>query len=103
MRLGMFPVHAQTADGTRHDTVRVYATDDTTELWGLTGGQPAIITTGAGLVKQARSVGERFADGTKAKWTLHLADGAEWLLTPAGGCGCGHKLKTFDPSKAVRT
>lgn len=101
MLLGLFPVHVQ-AHGEQFQTVRVYATDDFTEVWALVAGQPSVVATGAGLVKQTRGMGHRFEDGTRAKWVLVLADGTEWLVSPAGGCGCSHPLKKFDPSKAER-
>lgn len=101
MLLGLFPVHVQVGEETHH-TVRVYGTDAFTELWALVAGKPQVVATGAGLVKQARGMGHRFADGTRAKWVLELADGSEWLVSPAGGCGCGHALKRWDPSKAER-
>lgn len=102
MRANLFPLHLQAGDQTFR-TVRFYGTDDYSEAWGLEGQTPVVVATGSGLVKQARSAGERFADGTKAKWVLILADGSTWLASPAGGCACGHKLKHFDPSKVVRT
>lgn len=101
VRLGLFPVHVQ-VDGQRFDTVRVYGTDDYTEVWAYPGGTPTVVATGGGLVKQARAMGEFFADGTRAKWSLQLADGTSWLVSPAGGCGCSHPGKRHDPSKAVR-
>lgn len=101
MRLGLFPVHVQVGDQ-RFDTVRVYGTDDRTEVWGLVAGKPAVAATGAGLVKQARALGDRFADGTRAKWTLELADGTTWLVSPAGGCGCSNPLKAFKPERLER-
>lgn len=103
MRLGLFPAKVQTGDGATYSQVRVYATDDTTELWGLAAGKPAIVATGPGLVKQARGVGHKFTDGTRSKWVLQMADGTEWLCTPGDGCGCSHPLKSFRPERAVRT
>lgn len=100
--VSLFPVHVEVG-GEQHRTVRVYATDAFTEMWALVNGQPQVVATGAGLVKQARGMGHRFEDGTRARWVLQLVDGTEWLVSPAGGCGCSHPLKKFDPSKAVRT
>jgi hypothetical protein len=97
----MFPLNVETAAGLLK-TVRVFGCDEFTEVWGLVAGQPAVIETGAGFVKQGRSQGETFGDGTKAKWTLLLADGTVWLATPSSGCGCGNKLKSFNPERAVR-
>ncbi len=102
MQYGLFPARVQ-AGATQHQRVRVYCTDEVTELWRMENGQPTVIATGPGLVKQKRAMGERFEDGTRAKWVLLLEDGQEWLVTPGGGCGCSDKMKAFNPAKAVRT
>lgn len=102
MPTNLFPVNMQVGDE-RFDQVRFYGTPEYSEVWGLVAGKPAVVATGAGLVKQSRAMGgETFADGAKAKWTLPLIDGVVWLCSPGAGCGCSHPLKRFDPSKAVR-
>lgn len=102
MNYGLFPAKVQAA-GEVFEQVRVYATDNFIELWGLVDHKPAVVVVGAGLVKQGRGIGQFMTDGTRAKWTLALADGTTWLMSPGAGCGCSHPLKRFDPSKAVRT
>lgn len=97
----MFPAKVQVGD-TVHEQVRVYATDEYTELWALVAGKPSVVATGAGLVKQGRAMGALMADQTRAKWALQLTDGTLWLASPGGGCGCSHPLKRFNPSKAER-
>lgn len=102
MAVNLFPINAQ-VDGQRFDQVRFYGTDGRGELWGLVAGKPAVVASADGFLRQARTAGETFADGTKAKWLLLFADGSAWLATPGVGCGCSHPLKRFDPASAVRT
>lgn len=97
---GMFPVNAQIGEQ-RYDTVRLYYTDTITELWALVDKTPTLVAS-AGASKLTRSTGQTFTDGTKAKWVV-ATDSGEWLITPGGGCGCGHFLRHWDPAKAVRT
>lgn len=102
MRLNLFPVIIQ-ADDQQFKQARYYGTDTQSEIWILGGdGKPVVAASGAGLVRQARGVGDRMTDGARARWVLELADGARWLVSPSGGCGCSHPLKRFDPSKAER-
>ncbi len=41
-------------------------------------------------------MGEQFADGTKAKYALLMADGTTWITQVAQGCGtCGNPLSKW--------
>lgn len=100
--LSLFPVNVQAGDEA-FTQAKVWSDDDRCEIWVVTGSGPTLAASGPALMKQRRSAGETFADGTKARWVLDLADGQAWLVSPGGGCGCSHPLKRFDPATAVRT
>lgn len=100
--VNLFPINAQ-VDGQRFDQVRFYSDSDRSELWGLVNGQPTVVASGPGLVRQMRAVGgETFTDGTKVKWTLPLTDGQVWYASPGQGCGCSHPLRHFHPERVAR-
>lgn len=100
MAVTLFPINAE-VDGVLYSQVRFWADDGHADLWGIVAGKPAVVATSdARFVKQARSVGETFSDGSKAKWLLQFEDGSAWLAAPGAGCGCSHPLKRFDPSRA---
>lgn len=97
----LFPLTVDTGDQI-WTLVRFYGTDDYSELWSIAAGAPTVAATAPGLAKQARGMGDRMSDGTRAKWVLEFSDGTRWLATPGGGCGCSNPLRHFKPEKVQR-
>lgn len=87
--LDHFPAIARTPDGRKYDLARVVVWNDRVVVWVLPNNtsQPVVAYEAAALS----------ASGTRISgFSILTADG-EVRSEKARGCGCGNRLKTFDP------
>lgn len=87
--LDAFPVIAYTPDGGKYEPARVVVYNDTVQVWAIPMGtaEPVVVSEGPALSVE----GNRLAG-----FSILSSDGT-YKAIKTGGCGCGSKLKTFDP------
>lgn len=99
MQFRAFPVVVRVDDQT-HVNVLLFAGDHNTQLWAAgENRQPVLVTTGPPVVARHRMRGD--LDGHHIKYEVELSDGARWTVAMGVGCGCGHPLRSFQPSEDV--
>lgn len=97
--LDMFPALANLPTGGRHEPSRVVIANDRVQVWIVRRDGGGTTEPEVAFESDALSVeGNRIAG-----YNILTPDG-NILAVRAGGCGCGSKLKTFDPfAGATRT
>lgn len=82
-----------------HRSVRVTVTPQKATIWGLVDGQPAAIAEGPTESFERPKTRRR---GLDPDYTVLTAYSETWEIRKAGGCGCGSKLKSFNPFGGAR-
>lgn len=93
--LDHFPAIAYTPDGGKYEPSRVVVVDGKVQVWFIrNNGEPEVVYESSELSMS----GNRLAG-----FDIQTPDGIVKAIR-AGGCGCGSKLKSFDPyDGATRT
>lgn len=96
--LNLFPANVtQTREfsaDTQHRAVRVTVDPQVVTVWGLVDGAPAV----AGRAAVASfDKPQRRRRGLDPDYTVTTTGGEVWEIRKAGGCGCGSKLRSFNP------
>jgi hypothetical protein len=92
--LDLFPARL-TIDGKTTKAVRVFVADDRVRVY-------ADKRSGVELIHDEEISG--FEQSPRPRSQPHmitLESGEQWTCMKGGGCGCGSRLKRFDPTQAV--
>lgn len=91
--LNLFPANVVTPAGERR-AVRVTVTPASAMVYGLEGVIPKLVETAE---VQSFDRPQRRRRGLDPDYTVTTTDGEVWEIRKAGGCGCGSKLRSFNP------
>lgn len=91
--LNLFPANVRLPDGEQR-TVRVVVTADKARVYGLVGSVPTLVAEADVANYRAAPTGARRSIDPAV---VETADGQTWEISRAKGCGCGNKLKSFNP------
>lgn len=92
IELDFFPANVYTPEGSRFESVRLILADGYVQVYGATA---------AGIVKVYERPYQSWEGNRIAGYSILTSEG-NVVGNPAGGCGCGSPLRSFDPFSGMR-